>query len=28
MLVKNEKEWNGKVRIVGLSMDEEVESAK
>ena len=28
MLEKNEENWNGKVRIVGLSVDEEIESVK
>lgn len=28
MIIKNEKLWDGKVRIVGLSMDESIEDAK
>jgi len=28
MLVNNENKWNGKIRIVGLSMDDEMETAK
>jgi len=28
MIIKNEKLWDGNVRIVGLSMDDSVEAAK
>jgi hypothetical protein len=28
MLVKNEKEWGDKIRIVGLSMDDTLKAAK